>query len=123
VPVVLSTDAGGVMVNTLQGEFAAARTIIQRFRQGQETIVVNGRRTPFGELSPREQRRFDVQRMIDAARQYRRTIDAGRFQYPDVGYMPPQYDVDDEYGICLPEGIPEPEQSTELPYDLLEGGF
>jgi hypothetical protein len=78
VPVVLNTDAQGVMHTTLGEEYATAAKIIEAFKDGKITMKIDGKDTHYSELPDDVKTRFDMQRLVDAAEAYRTRIKAGK---------------------------------------------
>jgi len=73
----LATDAQGVMTTTLPREYQLARRQINRFRNGDFKLEVDGREIGFGDLDSTTQRRFSERQLIEWAEEYRAAIRRG----------------------------------------------
>jgi adenosine deaminase len=78
VPVVLNTDAQGVMHTTLGEEYATAAWIIEQFRNGKITMTIDGKVTHYGDLPADVKTRFDMNRLVEAAEAYQARIKSGK---------------------------------------------
>lgn len=61
---ILNTDAGGVMMTTLQNEYDAVETIIENFKAGRISMRINNRPIKYTDLPKEKQKNFDIQRLI-----------------------------------------------------------
>jgi len=66
---ILNTDAGGVMMTTLQNEYDAAEIIIENFKAGRIPITIDGV-LMYADLPDDKQKNFDIQRLTREAERY-----------------------------------------------------
>ena len=73
-PVILSTDAGGVMRTSLEREYVAVdEQILAPFRAGRR-VRIGDRSITFRDLNPAEQRRFTLEHLREQGEAYERAI-------------------------------------------------
>ncbi len=66
---ILNTDAGGVMMTTLQNEYDAAEIIIENFKAGRIPITIDGA-LMYADLPEEKQKNFEIQRLRSEAERY-----------------------------------------------------
>lgn len=73
---ILNTDAGGVMMTTLQSEYEAVEEILEKFKAGRismrshASVALNNRSIKYTDLPKEKQKNFDIQRLIREAEKY-----------------------------------------------------
>jgi hypothetical protein len=95
VPTLLSTDAGGVMNTSMQMDTNAAAKIIEAYKLGQTQMLVEGRVVTYESLPSNIQRRYTVEYLNKAARQYLQEIQTAG-SYPSGHATPVPGALDDE---------------------------
>jgi hypothetical protein len=95
VPTLLSTDAGGVMNTSMQMDTNAAGKIIEAYKLGQTQMLVDGRVVTYESLPSNIQRRYSVEYLNKAAKQYLQEIRAAG-NYPSGYATPVPGALDDE---------------------------
>jgi hypothetical protein len=87
-PVILSTDAGGVMRTSLEAEYLRVEAeILRPFRNGGRVrIEGHGEVTYDGISDPAVRRRFELQHLREQGEAYERSIAAHRDPSPPVPY-------------------------------------
>jgi hypothetical protein len=66
----LNTDAGGVMGTTLADEYRVAERIINEFKTGRTTLKIANKEYRFEDLTPEQQKKFDIERLREEAAKY-----------------------------------------------------
>ena len=95
VPTLLSTDAGGVMSTSMQMDTNAAVKIIEAYKMGQTHMMVEGKVVTYESLPSHIQRRYSVEYLNKAARQYLKDIESTG-SYPSGRATPVPGALDDD---------------------------
>ncbi len=70
VDVMLSTDGGGVMGAKLKKEYAEAKDLIDKFKQGKQSLMIDGKERHWDDLSPEEAKRFSLSALQESTARY-----------------------------------------------------